>query len=147
MQHNPSILYFRNALLVLQVLQLSNLLCNKFGFVPASYEVAGSSLRRVAGGAKLQEMDLLVEEEFLDVLVSLARHLPLEDLWQADQRPAHTPVLHQDQSRSALQVGPLPEVCLQNHASKHLRKYFTTGAIKLPAFVTLWLLDGLCRIC
>ena len=34
-----------------------------------------------------QEMDLLVEEEFLDVLVSLARHLPMHDIWQSAQRP------------------------------------------------------------
>lgn len=48
-------------------------------------------------------MDLLVEEEFLDVMVSLARHLPFEDLWQA-QIPAEAQSLLQDQSRRVLQV-------------------------------------------
>ncbi len=55
----------------------------------------------------LQEMDLLVEEDFLDVLVALARNMPLEDIWQTGLTPAHTSLLHQDHSRAALQVSHL----------------------------------------
>lgn len=63
-----------------------------------------------------QETDLLVEEEFLDVLVSLARRLPVEDLWQAEPAPEHTPLQHQDQSRRALQVDYLARLYFQWHA-------------------------------
>ena len=65
--------------------------------VPCSYGNPCCALRPAA-----QEMDLLLEEEFLDVLVSLGRSLPWHDIWQQPLPRARSPA-------GAQQSPPPPE--------------------------------------
>lgn len=37
-------------------------------------------------GYFVQDMDLVLEEEFLELMVNLFRHLPMGDIWQTDLR-------------------------------------------------------------
>ena len=53
-----------------------------------------------------QELDLTVEEEFLDLLLKLVRELPLADIYQMDAQPASHPMQSSRGIQTALQVGP-----------------------------------------
>ena len=56
----------------------------------------------------IQEMELLLEEEFLDVLLALARSLPVQDIWQAGGGNARSAAQQapsaEDSSKQELQV-------------------------------------------
>ena len=57
-----------------------------------------------------QELDLTVEEEFLDLLLKLVRELPMTDIYQMDAQPASQPTHTPQDTQTALQVSfcPLP---------------------------------------
>ena len=51
-----------------------------------------------------QELDLTVEEEFLDLLLKLVRELPMADIYQMDAQPASQPMHTAQGTQTALQV-------------------------------------------
>ncbi len=55
-----------------------------------------------------QELDLTVEEEFLDLLLKLVRELPMADIYQMDAQPASQPMHSSQGTQSALEV----RICL-----------------------------------
>jgi len=57
-----------------------------------------------------QELDLTVEEEFLDLLLKLVRELPMADIYQMDAQPTSQPLHSSQATQTALQVcsHPLP---------------------------------------
>lgn len=52
----------------------------------------------------VQELDLTVEEEFLDLLLKLVRELPLADIYQMDAQPASQPIQSSRGIQTALEV-------------------------------------------
>lgn len=65
-----------------------------------------STNKNTNGHAKIQELDLTVEEEFLDLLLKLVRELPLADIYQMDAQPASQPMQSSRGIQTALQVSP-----------------------------------------
>lgn len=51
-----------------------------------------------------QELDLTVEEEFLDLLLKLVRELPMTDIYQMDAQPTSQPMHTPQGTQTALQV-------------------------------------------
>lgn len=70
----------------------------------------------------LQELDLTVEEEFLDLLLKLVRELPLADIYQMDAQPTSQPMQSSQGIQTALQVGLNLPKQIQNEAgvSQHI---------------------------
>ena len=54
----------------------------------------------------MQELDLTVEEEFLDLLLKLVRELPMADIYQMDAQPTSQPPHSPQGTQGALQVFP-----------------------------------------
>ena len=60
----------------------------------------------------LQEVDLAVEEEFANQLVSMTRSLPIRDIFQeAASSPAPVSLVHQESSQRALRVTMMYPEC------------------------------------
>lgn len=66
----------------------------------------GPLLRQMTGWLLAQEIDLAVEEEFANQLVSLVKSLPFGDIYQeATASLAPVSLMHQENSQRALKVG------------------------------------------
>ncbi|KAL0042783.1 hypothetical protein WJX79_011021 [Trebouxia sp. C0005] len=52
---------------------------------------------------QIQELDLTVEEEFLDLLLKLVRELPMADIYQMDAQPTSQPMHSSQATQTALQ--------------------------------------------
>ncbi|DBA93880.1 TPA: hypothetical protein ACH3X3_013925 [Trebouxia sp. C0006] len=52
---------------------------------------------------QIQELDLTVEEEFLDLLLKLVRELPMADIYQMDAQPTSQPLHSSQATQTALQ--------------------------------------------
>ena len=84
----------------------------------------------------LQELDLTVEEEFLDLLLKLVRELPLADIYQMDAQPTSHPMQSSQGIQTALQVGlNLPEHSKQNQHQSEVSQHpaiWAKGAQMIP---------------
>ena len=107
LQHNSSIIYLKSVSFTLQVrsnhlskvpnvhgsLSMYMAQCAKFRPMCTSQLIclAGDfSSTELSLRERLQDMDLVLEEEFLELMVHLFRNLPMGDIWQTDVHPSQS---------------------------------------------------------
>ena len=102
LQHNSSIIYLKSVSFTLQVRShhpskvcypcTDREVCT-WPNAPGQVNV-NTCLRfqqqRVEPPERLQDMDLVLEEEFLELMVHLFRNLPMGDIWQTDMHPSQS---------------------------------------------------------